>query len=288
MQTLAEKKSNINFQYRPKPLDVRKDSVSADFPLHWHSQLEMMLIVEGVGRFMCNSEIITAYPGDVVIYNCNDLHQGKGTPGSVRYECIIVDLLMLESKHQDIGELKSIKTVLSNLMCFHNLISNDRFLNDIFMEIVEEAMEKRDCSELAIRADLMRMFVHLVRFHVKQTFSQSERRSRIKNLIRFRSVMDYISEHYREPILLENLAADVSLSKYHFCRLFKELAGTNVSSFILEYRIGKAIELMETTDENVSEAAYACGFTDVNYFSRQFKRLKGYSPSQILRQRVVK
>lgn len=258
------------------------------FPLHWHDKIELLLITEGKGAFVCNSLTMDAVKGDIIIFNNNDLHQGKCTTDILEYYCIIIDVSILLNRYHDICEYKYLKPISVNLVLFENKISQDSQLRDILLHIVNEYLKKNTAYEMAIKSSVLNMFVYLLRNYVKTVLSDKENHMRKKNIARFNIVLDYISKNYKSVITIAELSSHINLSKYHFCRLFKELTGCTVSVFINEYRINNAKELLQNTDKNVSEVAFESGFNDVNYFSRQFKNIKGYPPSQIIKQRETR
>jgi AraC-like DNA-binding protein len=71
------------------------------------------------------------------------------------------------------------------------------------------------------------------------------------------------------------------LSHTHVNRKLKAMTGKTPSRFIRSIRLQKAVELLKTTDLNVSEIAYDVGFSDPNYFSRSFSEEFGYPPNVI-------
>jgi len=80
---------------------------------------------------------------------------------------------------------------------------------------------------------------------------------------------------------VSDLCASVNLSNTHLNRKLKALTGKTPSQFIRSIRLQKALELLQTTDQNISEIAYNVGFNDPNYFSRSFSEEFGFSPKSV-------
>jgi len=94
--------------------------------------------------------------------------------------------------------------------------------------------------------------------------------------------LEYIHRHYADPGL--NVAALAELygtSTTYFRRIFKQTCGMLPLQYIHDLRLKRAEELMLSGYYTVAEVAYATGFTDPKYFSRFFKKEKGYTPSEI-------
>lgn len=95
---------------------------------------------------------------------------------------------------------------------------------------------------------------------------------------RVQKVNDYITEHFREDIHLDQLARMVGMTPTAFSRFFKLRTGRTVSDLIIDIRLGYAARALVDTTHNISEICYECGFNNISYFNRVFKRRKGCSP----------
>lgn len=97
-------------------------------------------------------------------------------------------------------------------------------------------------------------------------------------------IEQYIAAHLTEPITIEQLCRDFSLSKNALYRLFREEFHTTVNEFIVQKRLALSCELLQRDPNlNVTGISSACGFSDYNYFIRRFKRQYGVTPLQFRR-----
>ncbi len=96
----------------------------------------------------------------------------------------------------------------------------------------------------------------------------------------YKKVLDYVADHFEETIALEDLAAQASLSTFHFARLFKETIGKSPHNFVMEYRVEQARKMLQQPDIPLIDIAIECGFSDQPHFSRLFKRFEGMTPKQ--------
>ncbi|MGH2543707.1 MAG: helix-turn-helix domain-containing protein [Ardenticatenaceae bacterium] len=76
------------------------------------------------------------------------------------------------------------------------------------------------------------------------------------------------------------------MSRNHFMRLYKQAFHTSPMDYVIRLRIQKACELLKEPSLTVSQVALEVGFSDSNYFSRQFKRVTGRNPTSF-RKEVV-
>ena len=99
--------------------------------------------------------------------------------------------------------------------------------------------------------------------------------------VALRNVLEYIESHLGEPLLLCDLAAQVSLSEYHFARMFRQSMGVAPHQFVMQRRMARAKALLLSSNQSLTDIALACGFNSASHFSNRFKAAKGITPSQL-------
>ncbi|MFD4929531.1 bifunctional transcriptional activator/DNA repair enzyme AdaA [Peribacillus butanolivorans] len=92
-------------------------------------------------------------------------------------------------------------------------------------------------------------------------------------------ITEWIEQHYSEPLTLNTLADISHGSPYHLQRLFKRVKGLSPTEYIQQLRLEKAIRMLESSEQPVTEIGLAVGFSSIPYFITLFKRKKGYTPS---------
>ena len=96
-------------------------------------------------------------------------------------------------------------------------------------------------------------------------------------------VLDYIDAHLGENFSLEELASVVSVSRFHFARLFRASTGMSPMAFLLRTRVERARSLPVEADSSIAETAAALGFFDQSHFTRTFRRFTGRTPREFAR-----
>jgi AraC-like DNA-binding protein len=81
-----------------------------------------------------------------------------------------------------------------------------------------------------------------------------------------------------EPLALADLAHEAGMSRYHFLRTFRQVAGMTPHQLVLRTRLHRAAVRLRTSDEPISTIAFDAGFGDLSTFNRRFRRLMGCSP----------
>jgi AraC-like DNA-binding protein len=93
-----------------------------------------------------------------------------------------------------------------------------------------------------------------------------------------RGAIEYIREHYAEPLRLHQVARLAGLGQSHFSRLFSEHEGMPFERFVCELRLGRARQLLSASSLSVARIAELCGFNSPQYFARAFRRSHAVSP----------
>jgi len=98
-----------------------------------------------------------------------------------------------------------------------------------------------------------------------------------------RQALNYINNNFSTDISLDLVAGTAGISKYHFCRCFKEMTGLTYQSYVNRVRIEQAKQLLNDDALSITDTGYAVGYSDLTHFERIFKKLVGTTPSQYRR-----
>jgi AraC-like DNA-binding protein len=98
-----------------------------------------------------------------------------------------------------------------------------------------------------------------------------------------RRVKEHIAAHLSDDVSVETLAAQAGLSRHHFARAFRATVGMPPHRYLLEQRIQKAAELLESTEQAIAAIALSVGFADQSHFSNRFHQFSGLTPAQFRR-----
>ncbi|MGC5771715.1 AraC family transcriptional regulator [Paenibacillus pabuli] len=95
---------------------------------------------------------------------------------------------------------------------------------------------------------------------------------------RLQSSIRYIREHYDQPITVDELAAEVRLSRSSYTRQFKRITGKLPLDYVNAVRLERSKLLLQLTDDRLHDIAQNVGFNNEYYFGRRFKQYTGVSP----------
>jgi len=140
----------------------------------------------------------------------------------------------------------------------------------------------RICSGTALGKDILadltlqELIVHIIQTQNLHAVSQEQ----IDPNNPLSYVVSYIRANISEKIQVDELSEKACMSRTSFYRAFKREFNLSPLDFILKEKIKKAKYLLSESKASISEVCYQLGFSDLNYFGRQFKKAEGISPTQ--------
>jgi len=236
------------------------------FLSHWHENIELLYVIEGCISVFTEQGYERVKKGGIAVVNSGSLHKISADEDSMYY-CLIIDNEMYEKFSFSLGSV-----------IFENLIV-DKKLTDKYKGIVKELENKKPYHKAAVKSAIIDMIVYLSRYYVIKKVPDNEYCPDTK-IQTVKTTIKYIQEEYNKNISTSGIARFVGLSDAYLCRLFKELTGYTVMHYINLFRCQKAKMLIRSENYTVSEAAFACGFENLSYFTKTYKRYIGNVPSE--------
>lgn len=125
----------------------------------------------------------------------------------------------------------------------------------------------------------MTLLIDVVRMNVDSAFMPEGIRQK-NGFDQVRPALEYIRNHYAEPMKIAEIASVCHMSESHFRRLFEDNIGMTPVEYLNQVRVKKACDLIKKTGNSMEEIAAKVGFTTTSTFNRNFKRMIGTSPYQ--------
>lgn len=257
------------------------------FALHWHKEVEIVYVQTGACEINVDLKNYVISEGDIVIVQPHALHSLK--QHDQEHGCLfswVFDVNMLCSGATDACYVKYFKPFIDGKMEYPQIINRIEpsygMLKDLLLDLHRVCDIREPVMELEIKWHLEKFFFILFRdvFIRKQQHERS-REAANKNI---RVVLDYIQEHYQSPLNIEELAQLLHFSEPYFMRFFKKHTGMTCVDYINDFRMAKAIELLQTTSMTVMEIAMQVGLHNISYFNRLFKKKFQMTPKQYRKQ----
>ena len=148
----------------------------------------------------------------------------------------------------------------------------------LFDEIIRETEKGDEYSKISTLSVLMSLFIYLNRHHSRG--KEATPASDEKKVTMVRSALVYLQQHYKEKLTVDAIAEELHFSKSYLSHAFKEITHISLISYINLLRCQSARALM-LDGYGVTEAAMECGFSEISYFTRVFKKTLGLLPSDV-------
>lgn len=156
-----------------------------------------------------------------------------------------------------------------------------RFCNNNQLDMGEFYGEKgaifERCMDMESPEELEQWLLKIVG-RLQETVQQ-ERQASTKSFVA--KALEYVQEHYSDRnVTIETVCKELGVSAAYFSTIFKKETGKTFISFLTDYRMEKAVELLMTTNDKTYIIAEKVGYADPNYFSYAFKKQYSMSPSK--------
>jgi len=242
------------------------------------TSMEIVEVTSGCARVQIGTEFIDAVEGDFLYVPPSMMFRAEtDTYASIRG--MIFDTSIIEENLENFdSEVFYMFYVQSKnkVAVFNKEHPIHSTLKHLMKESYDEYSEKDICYKLPIRANIYQIMTVLLRYYCG---SKNELDRMIyHNVLRLRPVINYIDEHFKEKIYIEELSDMINVSPDYFTKMFKESIGKTPIDYINGMRVNCAMELLCTSDMPMSDIADSIGFCNPNYFHKIFKQYMVTSP----------
>lgn len=252
--------------------DNSKTDASSICALHYHDELELILIREGEFVTIVDDVEYVLHAGDVVFIN-------SGVPHST-YATTTVESGLIQFRENDFFNT-DITKIIKYSVKFNNLndskirVIRNAELYDSIDRILREYAERRPAYEIFIRSEIYKILALLYRMNVLVDTEQFFQTKEVQKIL---PALEYVNRNYNEEISLESVSVMLGFDPSYFCRIFKTATGATFTEYLNFVRICKAEKMLARTNNSILEISETVGFSSVSYFNRVFKKYRNCSP----------
>ena len=237
--------------------------------MHLHPDyLEIVFFRKGRGTCIVGKQLLKFGDGDILIYNCNTLHEEKYASGQEfeQYVCAISNL--------QISGLKENQLIRHDAYPLLHTQDHQIAIETLFRLLIQETLSEHTNKEETCQ-HLACALVSIV----KELISSSINEQTVEKSNLGTQIADYINTHFHEDISLETIANHFHISHYHASHVFKQEFDTSIVQYIIGRRIGEAQTLLTYSSFPIGQIAKIVGYEDQNYFNIVFRKHTGFSPT---------
>ncbi len=228
---------------------------------NWHDDIELEYIKEGEGLLFLDGEKIFFHQGDFIFIPSNSIHHLIPS-NKVTYSCLLI------------------KKSFCQTLDFNQNIScqfNNKELTTLFLQL--EALESTPNAPFVKMKKYHNLLNQLIILDERHCSVENNRINTSTTQQKIQEVIIYIREHFSEKITLDKISKYVAMSKFDLSRKFKKTTNLTIIEFVNYYRCKIAASKIQN-GISVSEAAFSCGFENMSYFTKTFKKYFHCLPSQ--------
>jgi AraC-like DNA-binding protein len=259
-------------------IDRSTRNVTYNMVKHWHSEVEIQYFLAGSRNFFISDQNYKVGAGSLVIIDSEQVHNTFTDKEAFH------DRILLSFECSKFG--KALAKMDIDLEAFfssyHGVLqvpAVDRpYVEKIFNEIASEVKEKNNLYQTIVQSRFAELIVYLIRLKMSGSKSQMNESANLDKNELVNQVANYIRDNYDTVGTLDDLAKLYYLDKSYLSRQFKKVTGFTITEFTNIQKIRQAQRLLEDTQLNISEIAEKCGYDNLTYFNRVFKKYVETSP----------
>ena len=239
---------------------------------HLHPEWEITLVLENTLAVNCGTEEYVLEPGQMIIFNPNELHEFRKVGEHVTILCLQVSTKILPEipsmhvdgklvhKYMTASELEMLKSDMGS--CMEHYIKRD---DSFALHCVGKAC-------LLLYSLLCKLPSHIL--SSEETDSIDKRNARLKRLIKF------VDENYMHKIRLTDFAEKEECSVSYLSRFIKNTLNQNFQEYVTSVRFNCACKLIAQGEKKLLDICVESGFSDYRYFSKEFQKEYQMTPEE--------
>ena len=253
-------------------------------PAHMHEYIEMLYATAGKFEMWLNGVYYTFEKGDLVVINSREVHHVNCiSEENGGYICARFVPEMLYTSSASAFEIKYVTPFIMNGSKHQRIFKKNEIENTFIPYLMHEMRDEYDKKqygyELAVKTDISRIFLWIVRYwHARNADISNEYEMNEEMIGIIKKVLEYVSENYGDDIKAYEIAGMCNLSYSYFSRIFKQYMKKSFSEYVNFIRIMNAEKLLVSTDRPITDIASECGFGTSSYFIKLFRQSTGMSP----------
>jgi AraC-like DNA-binding protein len=250
------------------------------FPLHYHEELELNLIINAKGaRRIVGDHIDTIDDLELVLVGPNLYHAW------FTHQCTSEDIREVTVQwHKDLFEDKLLRR--NQLSLIRNMMDRSQkgilFSREAAAALAPRILSLNQKTGFDGVLELLSILHDLSTSRHMRTLSDSSFTNQhfTYNSRRIEKAFEYMNTNYDKAITLGEVASLVSMTEVSFSRFIKKRTGNTFIDSLNEIRLGHASRMLIDTTHSISEISYHCGFNNISNFNRIFKKKKTCTPKE--------
>lgn len=252
--------------------------------LHWHEELQFTLIISGRVTIQVNGDDYRLCSGEAIFINKGLLHVTTNISDDGEYVSFNFPEKLLCFFSASRIEYKYVQPY-TNAFAFPTTVLNkkDDWQTNILQILWQLKQIHEGVKYFGWEYEISCMLTHMWFMIINNVTLQNDRahnKALIQQQERIQLSISYIHQNYFNDISLADIAKAAHISIAECSRCFRKIVHTTPYNYLIEYRIKRSLDLLNTTHLTVTDIAIRVGFNHVNHFIQSFKKSQNITPSE--------
>ena len=245
---------------------------------HFHNYYELYYLVSGKRYYFLSNRTYLLNRGDLIFIPQHEIHQTLDAD-SPDHERILIyfrrDFLPADSPECETLIQKLFDAASASQVIRFN-ISDQNQVENLLHKMLQESHNQSSSHRLFLQT----LLVQLLILSARQSHAGYEEPFKHPSSMheKVSEIVQYINDHFAEPLNLATVAGQFYISPYYLCRIFKEATGFTFNEYLSGVRLKEAQKLLRETRLKIIQIVEKAGFGSVSQFGRIFKEATGISP----------
>jgi AraC-like DNA-binding protein/quercetin dioxygenase-like cupin family protein len=246
-----------------------------EVPWHQHAEYELILFLEGEGASYIGNYIGDFKPGDIFFLGSNLPHTFQKTDKDLFTSAVVVQFKadFWGNHFVEMPESRIIKSLFEISM--YGLKLNERCRYEL-LPLIKLLEKAKGFERIILLCNCLLLIAQQQDYVTLSTQEINAFNSRNKE--RIDKILQYTIDYFQEPVRLNDVAKNVSMSIPAFCSYFKKCTKKTYIDFLNEVRVGYACKQLIDTQNNIASICYDSGFNTLANFNKQFLKVKAITP----------
>lgn len=254
-------------------------------PWHWHDELEILMVTRGQAVVTAGPESFIVPEGCGAFINAGVLHACRSIGGECLLDSVVFHPRLVGGTVDSVFWQNYLRPVTEDSALHSILLRPTEAWQAQAVQAIAQAfragVQEEPGYEFEVRGQLSRLLFLLV--SNRPAARRHATGKALRDAERIKVMLQYIQTHYTEELTTEQIARQAAVSVSECLRCFHSTIGSTPIQYLKQYRIQKAVELLNDPSLRISEVGALCGFSEMSYFARTFRQAKGCTPSEYRR-----
>lgn len=240
---------------------------------HTHPFCEILYVLSGSGEILVEGTKYSVKKGDIIVYNPYTEHS------ETTYDEDGIELAFFGITDFQLGKLPQDCLIDENASPVLHTNNSEAEFEFYFRTLADEVYENEQYSDI-----MARYLARLVLIRILRLANISEAKL-VPNAM-FTRIHQYLSQNYAKIESMEQICAELNISKYYLSQVFRQYMGTPPMHYVTQKRISHAKKLLQETEMTASAIGEECGYKDHVLFFKAFKKIEGMTPLAYRKQTI--